>query len=104
VKGRPHKARLNEVVTFRGDWGVVVAYRDKPLWRRYLVVRTDSLGRAPYGPAIPLSSVELTPTGRTAKTAGINYRKNLGLGGEKTRECNCQCCPHIRGFAREPEE
>lgn len=105
TKGRPRKAQINDVVVFdKVMFGVVVEYRDTHKWDRYHVIRTDKIGRNPYGDAIWLDSTEITATGKTGKRPGIVYRGNDRLGGDQIRGCRCNCCVHVRGVEDEPEE
>ena len=97
----PRKAQINEVIAFRGEFGVVVDYRSKVRWGRYLVVRTDAIGRNPHGPAIWVDSFELKGRGLYSKRPGIVYRANQKLGD---RGCVCNCCHHVRGFESETDE
>ncbi len=105
VKGRPRKARINDVVTFdHCTYGVVIEYRDTHKWDRYRVIRTDPLGRHAYGKAIYLDSTVIVPMGKTSKRPGIVYRHNQRLGGDEVRGCACNCCHHVKGVEDEPEE
>ena len=88
--------KLDSVVALHG-FGVVVDYRPTPS-PRYLIVRTDSLGRHPYGRPIWIESTEMTPTPRTSKRPAIIYRKNKKL---EDRGCSCSCCYHVSGFLKE---
>jgi hypothetical protein len=100
--GRPRKAELNQVVNLFGSFGVVVDYDPDREWGKYRVVRTDPIGRFAYGMPIWVHSTEFEAMPTFSKRPGITYRANRKL--EPHRECECQCCPHIRGFADEPVE
>jgi len=104
IKGRPRKAQINDVITWNDTYGVVIEYRDEHKWDRYHVIRTDPLGRNPYGRAIWLDSTEFKATGKTSRRPGIVYRHNQRLGGDEVRGCACNCCEHVRGHEAEPDE
>jgi hypothetical protein len=103
---RHRKAGLNSVVALdEPGYGVVIGYRDDVAWGRYLVVRTDALGRSPRGPAFWVDSPSFEITGRTSRPPGRIHRKNLKFGGPpEQRGCSCECCPHQPGWADESDD
>ncbi len=110
TKGRPRKAQINDVIVFQArrssgvEYGVVIEYRDEHKWDRYHVIRTDPIGRNPYGKAIWLDSTEIGATGRQSIRPGVVYRGNARLGGDEVRGCSSNCCVHVRGVEDEPED
>lgn len=101
---RPRKALLNQVVylTRQGTYGVVVDYLSGRKGARYVVVRTDPIGRVPYGKALWVDSGDMVPqvyknSGHPllSKVPGIVYRGNQKLDAVwGDRPCECQCCIH----------
>ncbi len=106
TKGRPRKAQINDVVLMeqRVIGAVMIEYRPEPSWDRYRVIRTDPVGRYPFGKAIWIDSTDFTRTGITSKRPGIVYRHNQRLGGDEVRGCACNCCHHVAGIEAEPKE
>lgn len=94
----PVKAPLDSIVKYQHGYAVVVDYKTDG-WR-YRIIRTDPQGRNPYGMPLWVGSTAIYNTGRKSKRPGIIYRKNQKLGN---RGCGCECCPHVKGFADEPD-
>lgn len=93
--GRPRKADVDSVVRLLvGGHATIVSYRDDAQ-PRYLVVRTDALGRSPMGPAFWADSSEFTVTGRISRRPRRIWQKNEPA---EVRGCACSCCVHVAGF------
>jgi hypothetical protein len=103
---RHRKAGLNAIVILPDEivYAVVIGYRDDVAWGRYLMQRTDALGRTPRGPAFWVDSPSFEITGRTSRPPGRIHRANEKLGPPEMRGCDCNCCVHIRGVADEPDD
>ena len=103
------KAQLNEVVWWTdksGRWsyrqyGVVIEYNRRQRWDRYRVIRTDPIGRNPYGPSIGMDATLFTPTGIMSIRPGVVWRHNQR---EIERGCVCNCCHHVKGTESEPSD